>query len=427
MFKKINLKRYASGLRLVTVPMKGTESTTIFFFFEVGSRYEPDNLTGAAHFIEHLMFKGTKKTPTTLAISKELDCVGAEFNAMTSKDFTGYYVKINHEKLKTGLDVLSDMLLNSVFDEKELQREKGVIIEEINMYHDNPLMYIEDRVESLIYKGSTLQREIAGEKEVFRKIERADLLNFKNAHYNPAKTVVVVAGRVPSDVETLVAKYYLKHFKKSRGNGSGYEKFISTQSAARVDLMYKKTDQVQLALGFLAPGYESEKLEATNLLSVILGGNMSSRLFIQVRERRGLAYFVRCSSNPYPDIGSVIIQSGLDRGRVDEALKVILAEIEKIKRYGVSEKELSDAKEYLRGKLLLSMEDSSDVAGWVGKQALLTGKVLSPSEKMARIARVKPREIKAIANEVFRNNMLNLAIIGPYKDKRRFAGIISQT
>jgi predicted Zn-dependent peptidase len=424
MLTKYKLKKYPSGLRLITVPIQGTESSTIFFFFEVGSRYESDNLTGAAHFIEHMMFKGTKKRLTTLSISKELDRVGAEFNAMTSKDFTGYYVKINHEKLEIGVDVLSDMLLNSVFNEKELQREKGVIIEEINMYHDNPLMYIEDRIESLIYKGNTLQREIAGEKEVFKKINRTDLLNFKNAHYHPEKTVVVVAGNVPANIESLVNKYYLRHFKKGKQNGSGFEKFVPTQKDSRVDLMYKKTDQVQLALGFLSAGYESDKVEVTNLLSVILGGNMSSRLFIQIRERRGLAYSVCCSSSPYQDVGSVIIQAGLDKGRVDEALAVILAELFKIKKYGVSVKELNDAKEYLRGKLLLSMENSSDAAGWFGKHALLTKKVLTPQEKVARLLKVRPSDIKKIAGEIFKKEMLNLAIIGPYKDKQKFLKII---
>ncbi|MFH0814832.1 MAG: pitrilysin family protein [Candidatus Falkowbacteria bacterium] len=425
MLSKYKLKKYSNGLRLITVPMKGTEAATIFFFFEVGSRYEPDNLTGAAHFIEHMMFKGTKKRPTTLMISKELDRVGAEFNAMTSKDFTGYYVKINHEKLALGCEVLSDMILNSVFDEKELEREKGVIIEEINMYHDNPLMYIEDRIETLIYRGSTLAREIAGDKNILRQIGCADLLNFKNAYYSPHRTVVVVAGKVPRDVECLIKKYYLKHFGKNIGDGSGFEKFVPTQKHPRVDLMFKQTDQVQLALGFLGPGYDSKKLEAANLLAVILGGNMSSRLFIQVRERRGLAYFVRCAMDPYQDIGAMIVRAGLDRGRVDEALDVILSELAKIKKYGVAVKELKDAKEFLRGKILLSIEDSSDVAGWFGKQTLLLKKTMTPQEKIARLMKVRPSEIKKMANEIFDKKCLNLAIIGPYKDKKKFQKILA--
>ncbi|MBI5254351.1 insulinase family protein [Candidatus Falkowbacteria bacterium] len=424
MVSKYKFKKYSNGLRLITAPMKGTEAATIFFFFEVGSRYEPDNLTGAAHFIEHMMFKGTKKRPTTLMIAKELDRFGAEFNAMTSKDFTGYYVKINHEKLELGCEILSDMILNSMFDEKELEREKGVIIEEINMYHDNPLMYIEDRVETLIYKGSTLAREVAGEKEMLRQVSRADLLNFKNAYYSPKRTVVVVAGKIPRDIEKLIKKYYLKHFGKKVFNGAGFEKFVPTQKQSRVDLMFKKTNQVQLALGFLGPGYESDKLEAANLLAVILGGNMSSRLFIQVRERRGLAYFVRCAMDPYQDIGAMIVRAGLDRVRIDEALQVILSELKKIKKYGVAAKELKDAKEFLRGKILLSMEDSSDVAGWFGKQALLLKKTMTPDQKIARLMKVRPSEIKKMANEIFDKKLLNLAIIGPYKNKKKFQKII---
>ena len=417
MFKEINFKNKA---KLLLIPFKDTKAVTVLFLFGVGSRQETAEVNGASHFIEHLMFKGTKKRPTTLDISRALDRVGAEFNAMTSKDYTGYYIKINYENIDLAVDVLADMLLNSKFDAKEINRERGVIIEEINMYHDNPLMLIESLFEEILYEGNTLSWEIAGPEEVIKKITRAQLVNYKSTYYRPDNLVIAVAGKIDGNVRQLIEKKFAKKLASKKTKIKPFSPFVDTQNEPRLKLHFRDTKQAQLALGFPAFGYEDPRIYALHLLSIILGGNMSSRLFISVRERRGLAYFVRCYPNYYQDTGNIFIQSGLDTSRIDEALAVILAELKKVKTKGVTAKELQDAKEFLRGKVVLSLEDSSTLAEYFAKQLLLTGKIFTPEQKMKKYDEVTVADIKKLAQTIFQKPKLNLAIIGPFKDEKRF-------
>lgn len=420
MYKKFT---FPSGLRLITAPSKATKAVTVFVIFGVGSRYENEKINGASHFIEHLMFKGTKKRPTTLDISKELDGVGAEFNAGTAKDWTCYYIKINSEKIELAMDVLSDMLYNSKFDNKEINKERGVIIEEINMYHDNPLMYIEDLLEMTMYQKSTLGWEIAGPRSVIEKVSRRQMIDYMKEYYSPNNTVIGLAGNVPAGAKILVEKYFhVAGHKKSEPES--FEKFTFTQNKPQVNLNYKKTEQVQLAIGFPGFSYFDKKVFALSLLTIILGGNMSSRLFISVRERKGLAYFVRCYPSVYQDTGNCIIQAGLDKKRMAEALKVIFNELKKIKKYGVSSQELKKAKDYLRGNLILSLEDSSHLAEFFAKQEILQNKIYTPEEKMKIFDRVTAGDIKKVAKEIFRKELCSLALIGPFNDKKFFEKFI---
>lgn len=402
------------------IPSKDTKAITVLFLFGVGSRYESAQINGASHFIEHLMFKGTKKRPTTLDISKELDRVGAEFNAMTSKDYTGYYIKINHENYKLAVDILSDMLLNSKFDIKEINRERGVVIEEINMYHDNPLMYIESLFEEAVFQGNPLEWDISGPSEVIKQITRAQLLEYRNRFYRADNVVIAVAGKINKEVKQMIQKKFVEKLDGVEAVLPSFEKFPQTQEDPRVKIQYKETKQVQLALGFPCFGYDDPRTYALHLLSIILGGNMSSRLFISVRERRGLAYFVRCYPNFYQDCGNLLIQSGLDIARLDEALAVIQSELRKIKKDGVTIKELNDAKEFLRGKIVLNLEDSSNLTEYYAKQWLLQDQLLSPDEKLKKYGEVTPQKIKEVAQELFQKKSCNLALIGPFKDKEKF-------
>jgi len=418
MFKEITFKNKA---KLVLIPFKDTKAVTVLILFGVGSRNETLEINGASHFIEHLMFKGTKNRPTTLDISRDLDRVGAEFNAMTSKDYTGYYIKINHDKVELAVDVLSDMLLNSKFDNNEINRERGVIVEEINMYHDNPLMFVESLFEEIIYEGNTLGWEIAGPAEVIKQVTREQLVEYKNKFYRSDNLVIAVAGKIDSRVKKLIEDKFIKKLSAKHDSPvPQFPTFVETQKEPRVKLQYKDTKQVQLALGFPAFGYHDPRVYALHLLSIILGGNMSSRLFISVRERRGLAYFVRCYPNYYQDTGNLYIQSGLDTSRLDEALSVITAELKKVKDKGITAKELDDAKEFLSGKVILNLEDSSNLAEYFAKQKLLTGEILSPEEKMKKYAEVTVADIKKLANDIFQKSKFNLAIIGPFKDEKRF-------
>ncbi len=418
MYKKIT---FPNKTRLILIPDKHTKATTVLFLFGVGSRYETKEINGASHFIEHLMFKGTKKRPTTLDISKALDSVGAEFNAMTSKDYTGYYVKIDEAKQELAVDVLTDMILNSKFESAEINKERGVVIEEINMYQDNPLMAIEGVLEGLVFKGNTLGWEIAGPVATIRKVTRQQLLDYKNKFYRPDNVVIVVAGNFNSKIDKLIKnKFVDKIGDEQLGTNLQFKKFQSIQKQPQIKVQYKNTKQVQLAIGFPAFGYEDERTYALHLLSVILGGNMSSRLFISVRERRGLCYFVRCYPSFYQDTGNMYIQSGLDISRLDEATKVILSELKKIKQKGVTAKELKDAKEYLRGKIVLALEDSSSLAEYYAKQELLVGQSMTPEEKFKKYEKVSLADIQAVAKQIFVKEKLSMALIGPFKSSDKF-------
>lgn len=420
MYKKINFPNKA---KLIMVPSKDTKAITILFLFGVGSRYEAKEANGISHFIEHLMFKGTARRPTSLHISKELDRVGAEFNAMTSKDYTGYYIKISQKNAALAIDILSDMLLNSKFELAEINRERGVIVEEINMYHDNPLMYIETLFESSVHEGNSLGWDIAGPVGVIKKVTRETIVNYRDHYYQPGNMVVAMAGRLDSKLKSLVEEKIINKLKKNN-SVKPFIPFIDDQHEPRIVIEYKKTKQVQLALGFPTFGYADPGIYALHLLSIILGGNMSSRLFVAVREKRGLAYFVRCYPNYYQDAGNFMIQSGLDVTRLDEAITIILKELSKIKKSGVTAKELKDAKEFIRGKTILNLEDSSHLAEYFAKQELLMGRIETPEVKMKKYDAVTLAEIKKLANSIFRKEKFNLALIGPFKDVKKFKPLI---
>jgi predicted Zn-dependent peptidase len=366
-----------------------------------------------------MMFKGTKRRPTTLTLSKELDSVGAEFNAFTGKDTTAYLIKADCRHLSLAIDILSDMLLHSKFDAEELKKEKGVIVEEINMYEDNPLMSVEEMLEEIMFSGNSLGRMIAGSRETVRAVKRTQMVAFKNKYYQGRNIVIGLAGNfLPAQVEEIKNKFsFLAGSKKS------FTKLRISQQTPRVKVKYKETEQVQLALGWPAYSYFDERIYPLQLLSVILGGNMSSRLFINVREKNGLAYFIHSGVNVYEDTGSLVIQAGLDKTRLELAIKTILAETEKMK-HAVSAVELKRAKDFISGKVALDLEDSLSIARWYASQELMTGKIMTPKEKLERLGQVTVKEIQQVAKEIFNKKRLSLALVGPFKDEKKFKKII---
>ncbi|MBU1180434.1 insulinase family protein, partial [Patescibacteria group bacterium] len=314
-FQKHTLK---NGTRLIAVPQDSTGAFTVLVLFSVGSRYETRNINGISHFIEHLMFKGTKRRPNTLSISKELDQFGAEYNAFTSKDYTGYYIKINSEHRDTAMDIVSDMLYNSKLDEKEINRERNVILEEIHMYRDNPMMHIEDILEEEMFGDTPLGWSIAGYEKTMAKITRKNIVDFYSRHYIPKNTVVVFSGDLKKmDIKKEGEKYFGKN--KAGKPATKYPQFTE-QIKSKVKVNFKETGQFQLAIGLPGLKYGDKDMPALGLLANILGGTMSSRLFIQVRERRGLAYFVRAMLSPYQDTGAFIIRAGLNKGKLELAI-----------------------------------------------------------------------------------------------------------
>ena len=419
MFKKHKLN---NGLRVILAPMQDTKAITVLVLFRVGSRYETANINGASHFVEHLMFKGTKKRPTAMKISQELDSVGAEYNAFTSKDYTGYYVETDSEHTDLALDVLSDIVNNSIFSPKEIERERGVIIEEINMYEDNPMMYIEDLFEQTMYGDHPLGWNIAGPREVIRRVTRKQLFDYYRTYYQPANSLVVAAGRLGEN--------FLEKVKSSFGAGQkfkhrpSYRPYRAKQASPHQNIKNKETEQVQLALGFPAYSYFQEKIYPLYLLSVILGGNMSSRLFMSVREKMGLCYFIRASVGVYEDAGNFVIQAGLDKKRLEQAIIAISLELAKVKKDGITAPELYKAKEFLKGKLILQLESSDAVASWLGKQELLRRQILTPAEQIKRLEKVSREQVNRVAAEVINQRQVNLALIGPVKESARLAMLV---
>jgi len=411
----------ANNVRLITIAKDDTQAATILVMVRAGSRYESRRVNGVSHFVEHIMFKGTKKRPNTLAISKELDGVGAEYNAFTGKDYTGYYIKADVRHLPMAIDVLTDMLHNSLFDAKEIEREKNVIVEEINMYEDNPIMQVEEILEELLFAGNSLGWSIAGSRDNVRGMTRADLVNYRDQYYRGANVVVGLAGNISKkDIALLVKKLKFPASKKL----NQFKSIKIDQRAPRVKIQFKETEQVQLALGFPAYGYTNAKLYALQLLSVIVGGNMSSRLFLSVRERNSLAYFIRSGLNVYEDTGAFTVQSGLDKKQIDRALKLIMTELAKAAKSGVTNDELARAKEYIAGKTALNLEDSSNVVQWYVQQELLTNKILTAEQKLAKFMTVTRADVAKVAKEVLVSKRANLAIIGPFKDEKHFADIL---
>ncbi|MFH2136269.1 MAG: pitrilysin family protein [Patescibacteria group bacterium] len=417
MFQKKVLK---SGLRFLTSPISGTEAATILVLFKVGSRCETREQNGVSHFIEHMMFKGTKKRPETIDISRDLDSVGAEYNAFTSRDHTGYYIKIEQDKIELALDMLSDMLRNSKFDEKEIKQESNVISEEIRMYEDNPMMFIEDLLEETMFGDHPLGRKISGGVANVKSFTRKMMLEYRDKFYQPNNTVLALAGKFDDKAVALAEKYFGGAGVKVKPSFKKFS-FPSGESKPKLKVQFKDTEQAQLAIGF--PGYSHFDPEhyALQILSIILGGYMSSRLFISIREKRGLCYFIKSYANVYEDTGNLVIQSGLDKTRITSAIGAIFEELDKVVRNGVTAEELERAKECVKGRLVLALEDSSQVADWYARQDLLIGEILTPEEKLKKVFAVTAGDIKKVAKDVMQKNKMSVALIGPFRDETPFA------
>ncbi len=412
----------SNGLRVILAPHEDTKAITLLALFRIGSRYEKQKTLGISHFLEHMMFKGTKKRPETTLIARELDGVGAEYNAFTGKDHTGYYIKLNYEKTDLALDIMHDMLANSLVKHEEVERERRVILEEIHMYEDNPIMLVEELFEEELFRGSSLGWRIAGNEQTLARIDRQELIDFRQAHYRPVETVLVAAGRLPEKIRIAIERTFgqLKSGLARRARFQSFRSRPGHRQGPRLKFRFKQTDQVQVALGFPALALADQRLPALNVLSTILGGTMSSRLFIAVRERRGLAYSVHSSINAYEDMGNLVVQAGLDKSRADEALKVIATELGRLSRSGVTNSELARGKENIRGRLTLAMEDSQAVAEFFGKQELHLDKIKTPDEKLAEIFAVRSEEVRAVARQVLNSQKMAAAMIGPFEDSRRF-------
>jgi len=403
--------------------MEGISSVTALVLVGAGSRYEEREKIGLSHFVEHMIFKGTKKRPTAFDISCAVDSVGGENNAFTSKDQTGFFIRVNSRHLSLALDILSDTLYDSLYLQEEIEREKGTIVEEINMYEDTPLYKIEDFFYELIFDGNPLGYCTAGEKKTVKAFARDDFLNYVKRFYQGSDMVLVVAGNVqPKEVEELANEYFSVF---PRGQKEKFIEFTNGQDTPRVKIATKKTDQAHLYFGYPAFSFFDQDRQALEVLGAVLGGGMSSRLFIQVRERRGLAYYVHSDVDLFYETGIVAARAGLNLEKIEEAVKVIKEEFEKIKTGDVKEEELTKAKEFLKGRTTLSLEYSRAVAEWYAEKELLEGKIETPDEVFAKVDKVSLEDIKRVATRLFVSQKANLAVIGPFENGEKLLKVIS--
>ena len=416
-------KTYKNGLRVVTVPMKDNPTVTVLVLVGAGSDYERKKVNGITHFLEHMCFKGTIKRPTAKDISHELDALGAQYNAFTNHEMTGYYAKADAKKFRDIFEIISDIYLNSTFPEAEIEKEKGVIIEEINMYEDMPQRQMKDLFQEALYGDQPAGRNIAGTKENVRNMKREDFVKYKKEHYVAEGTVIIIAGNVTT---AEVDKEVKKHFGGIHGgNKKGKVKTRVKQQKPNIALKYKKTDQTHFVLGFRSFDLFNKNNHILTVLGGILGAGMSSRLFIKLREEMGVAYYVSAYNNPALDHGSFQISAGVNNARLEEVIKEILKECFRLKNELVSQKELSKVKSYLIGNLKLSLESTDDLASFYGGQEIMKNKMETIEEKTKKINLVTAKQIKDIANKVFVNKNINLAIIGPLRNGNNLTKILS--
>lgn len=412
--------KLSNGIRIILSPHHATSAVSLLVLIRTGSRSEEPLQGGIAHFLEHLMFKGTTRRPNTLLISQELDSVGAEYNAFTGKDQTGYYIKSASANLELAVDMLADMLSNSLFASEEMERERGTILEEINMYEDNPMAKVENLFEEDFFgPGTPLGRHIIGTPRTVRAIKREQIIKYWQEHYVGENMVIALAGNFkPQKALSLIKA---KFGKLARGRFNAVKKVKVFPSRPKLAAHYKKTNQGHLILGFPGISYTDRNREALGLLATILGGNMSSRLFISVRERLGLCYFIRAGLDAYEETGIFSIQAGLDLAKIKEALEAISVELKNVKQGGVKKEELSKAKQYIKGKTDLSLEESLDVASFYGKQVMFHRQVLTPEQALKRVFSVSERDIARLARQVLDKRQLNLVMLSPYKSLKQFA------
>jgi len=419
---KFNKKILSNGLTVVEVPSSDAESVVVDFFVKTGSRSETAKESGISHFLEHFLFKGSKKYPSAMAISSVIDSIGGEMNANTGKEHTQFYIKAASKHLPLIFEVLTDMVQNPLLDPAELEKEKGVIVEEINMYKDMPMAEIENVLERTMWPGQALGRDIAGTKQTVTKFNREMFANYIARHYQTENMIMGVSGKYnQGQLNELIQKYWRAYPKK---RFYGWEKVKDKQKQSRIKIEYKDTQQAHLALGFKGFAYGDSRNSAVTVLASVLGGGMSSRLFTEVREKRGLGYYVRSSPGSYQDTGSFTVSAGVQVNKIQEAIKVIIGELLKVKSYQVESKEMQKAKEYIKGKSVLALEDNQVRLDWFMERAAFYKKIETPEEIFKRIDAVSAQDIAKVAKQLFVNKGMTLAVIGPYKSEKNFREIL---
>ncbi len=420
--KEFIKKTLKNGLRVMMIPRPDSLATTVLVLVEAGSKYETKDINGISHFLEHMCFKGTTKRKRAIDIAGELDSIGSEYNAFTSQEWTGYYAKAQSKHNDTIVDVVTDLYLNPTLEPEEIEKEKGVVIEELNMYEDTPQRKVQDLFLELLYGDQPAGWDVGGTKEVVQSLTREKIINYRAKHYVAKATVVVISGNF--DQKEMLQRLE-GHFRNiSTDKKFGKLKTVESQAKPNILLRYKESDQTHIVLGTRAFDVFDKRKYALEILADVLGGGMSSRLFQRVRERLGAAYYVRAGADLFTDHGVFSVSAGVDHRKLEQVLKAILEELQHVAEGELTEKELTSAKDHLSGRMLLGLETSDALAMFYGGQEILERTMHEPKDVAKAIAKVKKSEVIAVARDIFRNNKLNLALIGPFKDKSVFEKIL---
>jgi predicted Zn-dependent peptidase len=409
-----------NGLRILTANLPYAQSVTCMVMLAAGSRYETKDTSGIAHFSEHMFFKGTERRPNARVIAGEIDSIGGEFNAFTSKETTAYFVKCAAEHRDVALDVLVDMLRNSKFDSGEIDREKGVIVEEMNMYFDTPRDYIGGVYEELLYGDQPLGWDIIGRKETVRAATRETFMGYLGSWYHPERMVVGIAGNIGDDAVERIGSL----LGDMEASSTGAPEPATPYANGRVKVFTKQSDQAHVILG--VPSYKLDHPDryALQLLATVLGGGMSSRLFTEVRERRGLAYYVFGVNHSYTDAGSLYSQAGVDINRIDEALTTIAGELKGMAAELVPSDELEKARSFAKGRFVLQLESPQGLIMFGLRKEVLERRAPDPDDVLAGLSAVTAEDVQRVAQDVVAEERLRLAVIGPFDDPDRFDALI---
>ena len=419
---KYNKTVLKNGLRVITIPMNGTETVTAMVLVGAGSDYETKEINGLSHFLEHMCFQGTVSRPNTGDVSRELDELGAQSNAFTSKEYTGYWAKASSKHLPKLIDIISDIYQNPIFKDEAIAREKGVVIEEIKMYEDLPQVKVGEVFEELLYGDQPAGWPIIGTEEIVRSLTRDDLVKYRTKHYIASNTIVVVAGKISEAKTIKLVTNAFQNIPKSKKEKK--QKTKESQTKPQVKIHYKDTDQAHIIIGWRSNPVGHKDNHKIGIMETVLGHGMSSRLFHKLRDELGLCYYVRAGHDKSMDRGYFAVASGVAKDRVKEAIGAILNECKKLKEELVSQAELMKAKELKSSGIYLGLESSDQFADFYAFQDIYNQKIKTPDEVVKRIESVKASDIKKMAIETFKNSNLNLAIVGPYKDAKEFEDIL---
>lgn len=410
----VSYSKLKNGVRVLTIPMPGVESVTAMVLCKTGSRNETLLQAGISHVLEHMVFKGTKKYPTPMAIAEAVDSIGAEQNAFTSKEYTGYYITSAAKHLGLTLDIQSQMLTAPLLPQDDLNREREVIVQEINMYEDQPMAMASELFENLMYDGSSMGRLIIGTKETVRATTSDDLRAYMARWYRGGNMLVVIAGKIPDDRRQMLVDLEEKFGGMGEGKIDNYET-MAVYGKAEAKHFKKKTEQAHFVMGVPALSITDPRRYALQMGQVVLGGGMSSRLFNEIREKRGLAYYVKADLDSNFDCGYLGVRAGVELKKLAEAMKVVREEMLKLADT-ITDAELSKAKEYILGHMPLSLEGSMDVAQFYGMRALVLDEIRQPEQVKREIEKLTLGEVKRVVGEVTREDLIRSVVVGPKRE-----------